>query len=382
MKQSTNIYKLPVQKKPKQELKKSYLNEELRRLNHKKRIKIRIKNLKDRSFSLYLDLFQNGKREYQFLKLYLSGKKTNHQSDQETLKLALEIRDKKELELFQNDHDFELSNYKRKANFIEYFNTLKNSKPEPAKPWKNTYNYLKSFTDNRLTFNEIDKKWCERFKEYLLKHISPNTAHTYFSILKAALNQAIKDDIIKENPARFIHVKKEDVEREFLTHDEIKTLIDTPCENEQTKRAFLFTCFTGLRFHDVKSLKYEDVQKGYLRFRQKKTRGIERIKLSENSLEIIELQLKRAKRTEKVFDLFSHDYTLKQIKRWVEKSEINKKISWHSGRHTFATMALTYGVDLYTVSKLLGYKEIRSTQIYAKLIDRKKDEAIDMLPKI
>ena len=84
----------------------------------------------------------------------------------------------------------------------------------------------------------------------------------------------------------------------------------------------------------------------------------------------------------KIFHLLYPTTTIVHIQQWVKDAGINKHITWHSGRHTFATMALSSGVDLYTVSKLLGHREIRTTQIYAKLIDKKKDGAVDNLPII
>ncbi len=153
--------------------------------------------------------------------------------------------------------------------------------------------------------------------------------------------------------------------------------------SEQTKRAFLFTCFTGLRVSDIKRLTWENIQSGYLDFRQQKTKGIERIKLSKSALEIIESQKgERTAPAGKVFDIISAYSTNDHIRQWARDAGINKNITWHCGRHTFATLCLSAGNDIYTVSKLLGHKDVKVTQIYARLIDTKKDEAIDKLPTI
>lgn len=110
--------------------------------------------------------------------------------------------------------------------------------------------------------------------------------------------------------------------------------------------------------------------------------GFERIKLSKNALKIISRQRKLNGGQGKVFRLLYHTTTQQHINQWVKDAGITEHITWHSGRHTFTTLALTHDIDLYTVSKLLGHKEIKTTQIYAKLIDKKKDEAVDKLPVI
>ncbi len=368
-----------------QEDKKTILDQ-LPVLNNNKKIKLRARHVPTKSsrnkHSLFLDISKDGKRERRYLKLYVDLKRNTHRNDKEIFKLAIEIRDNLELELFQNEQDFEMNNYKLKANFVPYFKNIVDKKAKSLKPYKNTYNYLDRFTGGSINFKSVDELFCRKFKEYLLANVSQNTAHTYLARLKVVLNNAIEDKIIKYNPARLIQIKKQDVKREFLTEKEIKILINTTCPNEQTKRAFLFTCFTGLRYSDVAKLTFDEIQEEYIVFRQKKTEEHERIKLSENALEIINQQKPAHPIEGKIFDLQFHNSTILHMKKWVKKAGINKNITWHVGRHTFATLALTYDIDIYTVSKLLGHKEVKTTQIYARLIDKKKDEAIDKLPKI
>jgi len=384
MNNSANIYELPMPHDKTQSKKRKKINilDDLPALNKKKKIKIRVKKLSDKTYSLYFHVRINGKQDYQFLKLYIHNKRETRKDDEETLNLALKLRDKKELELFENENKFQLRNYKLRANFVEYFKALTDSKTSSVKPWRNTHNYIVKFTKGTITFSEIDEGFSESFKEYLLKNVNPNSAHTYFARFKAALYRAVEDKIISENPAQFIHVKKQDAQREFLTLEELRKLKDAPCFSEETKNAFLFTCFTGLRLSDLKNLKFTDIQDGYLNFRQIKTKGFERIKLSPNALEIIEEQKAGDNKSEFVFKLITDSNTLRHIELWAKEAGITKHVTWHTGRHTFATLALTYDNDLYTVSKLLGHREIRTTQIYAKLIDKKKDEAIDKLPTI
>ncbi|MCK4358334.1 MAG: integrase catalytic domain-containing protein, partial [Candidatus Cloacimonetes bacterium] len=137
----------------------------------------------------------------------------------------------------------------------------------------------------------------------------------------------------------------------------------------------------GLRISDIRSLTFNKIKDGYLAYRQTKTTSPERIKLSPNALEILKEQ-KQLVNENKIFNLKSKEYIFYKLREWIEKAGIKKHITFHCARHTFATLCLTYDIDLFTVSKLLGHQDIKTTQIYAKLIDKKKDEAIDKLPNL
>ena len=356
-------------------------------LNQDKRIKLRARSIPSpntpNKHSLYLDISRYGKRERRFIRIYILNEKTTRIRDKEQFKLALEVRDNLELELFQNEFNFKLNNNLARMDFIEFFKSITDAKTGGSlKPYKNTYKYLSQFARGSIAICDVDRGFCVGFKEFLLERVSQNTAHTYFARLRAALNVAIEREMINRNPCSGIKISKTEVHKEFLTVPEIKALKHTACPDGQTKNAFLFSCFTGLRYGDIEKLQFEDIKEGYLHFQQQKTKGYERIKLSQNALKIIQRQRKINGVKGKVFHLLYHTTTQQHINQWVEDAGIIKHITWHSGRHTFATMALTHDIDLYTVSKLLGHKEIKTTQIYAKLIDKKKDEAVDKLPII
>ena len=289
MNNSTNVIPLkPDEYFALKKRKKKFILDDLDAFNKKKKIKIRARKLNDGTHSLYLHIRDKDKQEYQFLKLYIIGTKETQKNDQETLKLALELRDKKELDLFQNAHDFKLQDKNLDADFIAYFESLVFKKSIPDKSWKHTLKHLKIFTKEKpIPFRSIDEKFCESFRDYLKKTVNPNTGHTYFAKIKAALNIAIKDQIINRNPAQFFHISKQDSGSDFLTIEEIRQLNDTPCYSEQTKRAFLFSCFTGLRISDIQKLSFNMIQNDYLIFQQKKTKGRERLKLSTSALDII-----------------------------------------------------------------------------------------------
>ena len=378
-----NIYDIKDSNNKPKKYRKNLLDD-LPALNKKRKIKIRTQLLENNIHSLYLDIYHNKKRERKFLKLYIMGKNSTREKDINNLNLTLKLRDKYQFDLCQNEHGFKMKNQLADVDFVQFFWQMseKQKKRNSFKPYKNTYNYLVKFTGGKVSFSDVDKKFCNDFKEFLLNNVSPNTAHTYFSRLKAVLNLAIEKEIVDINPSRFIQIKKIDTERHFLNLDEIRLLNDTPCPNDQTKHAFLFSCFTGLRFSDIEKLTYDDIQDGYLHFRQKKTSDVERVPLSKSALEILKQQREGGNTEGKVFKLHIHDATRKQINKWVKASGIKKHITWHCGRHTFATLALTHNIDIYTLRDLLGHKDLKNTQIYAKLIDKKKVEAIDKLPEL
>jgi integrase len=355
----------------------------LDKVNYKKAIKLRYRALAKHGFSLYLDASHNNKREYQFLKIYILGKKETKAQDKENLQLAIAIRDKKELELIQNKTGFQLDSWKSAANFVEYFKSIADSRPPLERAWRNTYAHLRNFTGGKIQFKNIDERFCESFKDYILEKVAVNTAAVNVAVFKAGLNRALKEKIIPSNPAQHINIKRVDVDREFLTIEEIQKLKSTPCKDEQLKNAFLFACFTGLRISDIEALTFDNIKSGYLKFKQKKTNGIDRMKLHPEAIRIVDDQRTFSNSNDgRIFNLKSNQFVNKHLRRWVRDSGISKKITFHSARHTFATLCLTYDVDLFTVSKLLGHRDIKATQIYAKLIDKKKDEAIDKLPEL
>lgn len=349
----------------------------LPKVNHRKIIKIRAKKLLDGGYSLYLDIWHNQRREYRFLKLYLTG---NAISDDENFRRAIALRDTLELELFQGAAGFQLKNWRLQSSFIEYFKAIADKKPATEAAWRNCLMHLQKFNPY-VIFVDVDEKFCEGFKDYLIQRIARNTSHVYYSKIKAALNQAVRDGILQRNPANGIKIGFIDTERTFLNIEEIRLLAATPCANEQVKRAFLFSVFCGLRYSDILKMTWAEIEAGHLVFRQKKTNGFERIKLSEQAQLILNEQ-GRAQNGDKVFNLPCVSQIQKILRKWTAAAGIGKHITFHSGRHSFATLCLTHDIDIFTISKLLGHRELRTTQIYTKLIDKNKSAAIDRLPKI
>jgi integrase len=223
----------------------------------------------------------------------------------------------------------------------------------------------------------------EEFKAYLLTKVKVNSASQYFNIFKHAIHEAHRRKLIRDNPADNVkYIKEVDTHREFLTKEEIERLIETECRYEVVKRAFLFSCFTGLRWSDVSKLTWEEIRLidgvHYIKFTQKKTKQAEFLPISENAVKLLG---EREEEDDKIFkELKYSDYMNTAIARWCLKAGITKKISFHNSRHSFAVLLLNNKVDIYTVSKLLGHSDVKTTSIYAKVMNDTKIDAINKLP--
>lgn len=375
----------------------------------KEPIKLRQRKTPAGNITLYLDIYLNGKRSYEYLKLYLVPEVTRADKDnnRETLRLAEAIKAKRVVELRNGEYGFK-SDYAEDTNFYNYYVSMTEERlgKDTQGNWGNWRSCLKHLEKyeprlRRLTFADIDKKWVEGFRKYLEKEatawgcdyrerikdhpLSRNSKLSYFNKLKACLNKAYEDRIIAHNPIRGVDsFKPEEGTRMYLTLEELQTLVQTQCEQAKIKNAFLFSCLTGLRRSDILKLTWGEVQQQgdftRLIFKQKKTGGREYLDISPQAADLLG---ERGKTVETPFtDIHSPSVTNEVIKRWVLRAGIQKDITFHCGRHTFAVMMLDLGTDIYTVSKLLGHRELSTTQIYAKVLDKNKQAAVAKIPDI
>lgn len=360
-------------------------------------VKLRERELPSGKVQLYLDIYRGGRRQFEALGMFYlpeRGKdaKLNRFHNKETEKQAKAIEAKRQLD-FQSEMYGIIGTHNRRSSFITYIETLKDShtSENTRLSWGNAIEQLKDFAGEMVTFGDLSRKFFEEFKAHLLNNnVSPNSAQVYLARIKTALNQAVRDNILAFSPARDVTIRKQDRLPVFLTLEEVKKLSDTPCGNDQVKRAFIFACFTGLRYSDVDRLTWDKVRGEYLTFEQEKTGSAERLPLSPEAQRILQEQKTAAKNPNLnrqlpenvVFFLPSQPVLDKQLKKWAKAAELGKTISFHKARHTFATLSLSSGNDLYVTSKLLGHKNIQTTQIYARVIDEKKKEAVAKLPTL
>ena len=357
------------------------LIKEIKKFNQKSVFKIRFRKQKD-DYSIYLEVQRKDLRKTINLKGFtVTGKISNILSDKQIIQKA------HEKQLYYN-HLYEMKGNNalvqdklRETNVVDFYDDLRNRKKgNTFKNWSNSFNHFKEFSKGYIKFSDITIQYCETYREYLLSKVSENTTSTYYSNLKTVLNIAVMRKLIESNPASYVKNPKPIPKREFLTVEEIKNLSESDYENSDIKNAFLFSCFTGLRISDILKLSWNDIKKEYLEIKQQKTEELLRIKIPETANKILTMQKELYANSDKVFQLPGEVAINRHLGRWLKENDISKHITFHCGRHTFATMCLTYDIDLYTVSKLLGHTDIKHTQIYAKIIDKKRDKAIDKLP--
>ncbi|MDV3834166.1 recombinase [Elizabethkingia anophelis] len=285
---------------------------------------------------------------------------------------------------------------KGQENFVEYFAKVavkrhaKSSKSILIN-WERTIEFLKNFAGDSLMFSQMDNRMAEGFKNFLLSApcggnkkgtISNNTAATYFSIFKAALKQAFVDGyLFVDLSSKIKGIPEHDSRREYLTIEELNTLASTPCEKDVLKRAALFSGLTGLRHSDIQKLRWKEISIEddlvKLHFTQKKTKGVEYMPISQQAFQLCG----EPRLTEQLVfeDLPDPSWISRPLKKWVESANIKKNITFHCFRHTFATLQLSNGTDIYTVSKMLGHTNVKTTQIYAKVVDEKKNKASEAI---
>lgn len=372
------------------------------------KVKLRKRKLPSGNVALFLDYVQNETRmrESLGLTLYPGTTTSIKEKNQRTLLKAEAFRIEKEKEILHLVQKKE--NLGAKTLFLQYYRDMveeRHGNPDTQGNWgnwKSCLRYLEIYASEKTTFADITPKWVQGFKSYLdhvekdthkegiktsikgFNGLSQNSKVSYFNKLKACLNRAFKERIIDYNPAEVVKgFKVPDTERQYLTLEEVKLLANTHCKYPELKRAFLFGCFTGLRKSDIMKLTWGEVQKfgQYTRlvFKQKKTGGQEYLDIPNVALEYLG-ERGNEKSSDLVFRSFKYSSeTSLELRRWALAAGISKDFTFHCSRHTFAVLLLNSGADIYTVSKLLGHRELQTTQIYAHILDKKKQDAISTI---
>lgn len=362
----------------------------------KEPIRLRTKELADGSKSLYLDVYRNGKRSYEYLKMYLIPEtdRNARQQNETTMAAANAIKSKRIIELTSGEAG--IVNHKDKVYLLDWMQFYKEEQEKRGKKnigqIKSVVGILKEYAGERFTLNQIDLTFCQGYIDYMVttyrykgKPVSASTRNTYYQIFNGALNAAVRAKRILRNPFNEMEKsekpKMPESVRSYMTIEEVRSLIATPMHNnEVVKSAYLFSCFCGLRISDIIGLQWKDVfiDNGQCRLAVAMQKTKEPIYLPLSN-EALKWMPGRGDKTadDHVFDLPSAINQL--IKPWAKAAGISKRFTFHTARHTFATMMLTLGADLYTVSKLLGHTSVKMTQVYAKIINQKKDDAVNLV---
>jgi len=369
-------------------------------------IYVRYKSLKSGKYSLYLDIFStddqgNRKRQYEFLKLYTqkdySKLKNIIADDRNVVDLAEDIRKKREMELAGEIKGLRTKQRTTHQSALEYLRTYQKKKGDVH--IKSLLYHLDKFTEGQdVKFMDITPEWISHFQDHLVTRVSHNTVKGYLNILKARLKDVYRQDIITINPFDKFDMPHElETRRITLDAEEVQKLIATPFPSHPHVRlVFLFSCFTGLRISDCEALLWDDISEErdkskkmvqYLNICPIKTQStsgkILKVPLTESAIAILEEVKQEKKRSEKVFYDFPTQRNARNlIKLWAARAGIKKDVHFHVARHSFATISLTCGMDIYTVSKLLGHVNLRNTEIYAKIVDEKKRQEIQKLPTL
>ena len=370
----------------------------------KEQVHLKTRKLVDGNESIYLDIIADGKRKREFLKLYLhpGTDRATKKRNEETLIIANAVKSKRILELQNGRFDFEQKK-KEKVLLVDWMYMLRNDALQTKSAnycytMKSTIMHLEKYTNGKKVYlDDVDKKFVLGFIRYM--RVTPTyrgvplgkeSIYTYYMALCIALNKAVKNELINKNPCELIpsedKPKRGESNREYLTLEEVKMLINTECRDIRVKRMFLFACFTGLRYKDIFHLRWKNIKKVeegvyQIEIIQQKTKTKVVIPLSDNALQWLpERYMDGEENRPFVMPETSCAYDI--LHQWTKAAGIKKHVTFHVGRHTYATLLLYYGADLYTVSKLLGHTNVKTTQIYAKVMDETKRVAVNLIPNI
>jgi len=359
-------------------------------------VKLRERKNSDGTISLFLDIYtyytdldgnKKSKRKYQFLdecKLYKATSPLIRVENKNKKNLAEQIRNNKEKELLTNKHEVILQN--DDIFFIDYCKsylseyTLKNKKNVKSAIDHFVNFSIKNKINPDIHCSELKKEHIEKYLKYLESEFNGETIETYFRIFKRLVKKCYKDKYIKSNIVEDVVCKSGEPEvKEILDFTEIQQLAKTPCPNPEVRRAFLFSCYTGLRWVDVKALTWSNIKDNQISMIQAKTKHPIKAKLNSVALQLMG---ERKDSKEKIFNLPSHAGATKSLKKWCFRAGIFKHITWHCSRHSFGTNIVSLGANVNTASSLLGHKNWNYTQRYVHPDNDLENKAINSLPEI
>ena len=381
------------------------------------KITLRSRNHPNGNRSLYLEFYEKGgKRHYESLNLFLIPEEdeNDRRVNEATLKKAVKLKSERVLGVKRPKPKNEESKVPRRAFcdwMDDYLSCLQASDQYSmayCNHMRSTINIIKAYLAYikrpRMLMSKLDKVWLKGFLIYIKveyrnmkspnhpKPLSPKTMMLIQTNLNTILGHAVKAGVLARNPMDALETcdkfGKTPSEREFLTVAELNRLAKAETGSPTTKQTFMFCCFTGLRHSDMVALKWGDIKTCgaglMLHFpSMQKTKQPVIVPLSEKALEWLPERPADCKVDTKVFDnaptLSSANRALKHMAR---RTEIRKTISFHCSRHTFATLTLTAGGDLYTTSRLLGHTNIHSTEIYADVVMERRTQAVNLLNAI
>ena len=339
-------------------------------------VRLRRKHLKDGSESLYLDIYEDGYRSYEFLKLYLVPERNeaDRRRNRQTMQIAETVRARRLVEVQSSSHGLRAAG---RGPTLEEFLAAE------GRPDYRTLLYnVRKHRIARVRLGDITVRDYDSFVRSL-SGLAPNTRKLDAALLKSALNRAARQGLADIDTRRMKVPRGCETDKCYLTAEELRRLAATPCRREDVRRLFFFSALTGLRYSDCIRITWGDVQRdagGWrVAYRQTKTRNIVYVDLNG---EAVSLMGEPGAADAAVFGVIAHPTVRYTLRRWAAAAGIHKHVTFHTARHTFATLSLATGTDIYTVSRMLGHKSVATTQIYAKIMDAARREAVERLPKI
>lgn len=335
--------------------------------------------------SLRLDIYHNGTRWYETLKNLQLDKPTTplaREQNKEKFRQGEAIAVARAAELEAGGYGI-ISNTEKNTLVIDWMQAYvsgyqKKDKRNMQGALNRFKDYLLEANKHRLTFSGIKPLLIENFIDYLEKRSTGEGASSYYNRFKKMIKQSYRQGLMRENPLEKVekkvhgHAKKKDI----LTLEEIKILASTHTESTEVRRAFLFSCMSGLRWIDVKALHWSNIRGNQLELTQSKTGEEIAVPLNDTALQLLG---EHGQPDESVFDLPTANGANKTLKAWVRRAGIDKRITWHNARHSFGTNLIFMDTDVLTASKLLGHTSMKHTQRYVDAAEEMKQKATDKL---
>lgn len=349
-------------------------------------VKLRMRKLPSGNISYTLDINHNGQRHRESIGAKIL-KATKSTDKKEIKRIAEMIRNQREKELIIEG--YEIKDFRKGDTcFTTYFkNYSENYKKGDKRKVTATFGKFNEYF-GRIKAKQLNHTKCKGFLEFLQSHEGINsndTIRSYFGVFRKIIHNAERDEILKNDPTKFIKVKKVygELKKQILSIDEITQLVNTECGNETVKRAFLFCTLTGLGMAELRALKWSSIdlnKKQLSHFNRSKTTTPLAIPLNEDAISFIG---QRRNISDLVFpDLPSSNGANKTLRNWIKRANIDKHVTWYCARHTFACNLLIHGANQKTVSNLMGHVSSTMIDKYLNYVDELNEKAVNAIPSV
>ncbi len=353
----------------------------------KQRVKLRETPTAENRLTLYLDWSKDNKRKREYINLMVYEKAQTvleRHHNKEVYEKAELFRAEREKQFFSDEIDEIIEQKKIKnQDFYTFFETyLNNYTQKDKRVMQAVCRLFKEFAPPPLSTKQVDKNLCVEFKKFLESKLSGESPQSYFARFKKFLTYSSeegKNRVFKQNPATGVKNTKleNSLKKDTLTIEELKALIGANCGNKDVKRAFLFACNTGLRFVDIKALKWKNIKDGKVEIDQAKTGINVAVELNENANQFLGV---RGGEEESVFVLPSHNATVSNLDYWAKRAGIEKHVTFHVARHSFGTLLHYFGNDIETIRELMGHTSLKYTGRYVRVAGENKKKAVNSIP--